>query len=110
MPMAEHILSTTMHGLLSGSGLYRKLHLKLSKFLILPFVRNRDGTIVGQVNTAQHERSMESAATEFQRRFHISVDDLESNRSSGSLSQVAIFFFTCMRRVKNHCMGGLFIN
>ncbi|XP_065333977.1 E3 ubiquitin-protein ligase Nedd-4 isoform X3 [Cloeon dipterum] len=40
-----------------------------------------------QTNAAQHERNMESAATEFQRRFHISVDDLESNRSSGSLSQ-----------------------
>ncbi|XP_065333980.1 E3 ubiquitin-protein ligase NEDD4 isoform X5 [Cloeon dipterum] len=43
-----------------------------------------------QTNAAQHERNMESAATEFQRRFHISVDDLESNRSSGSLSQVQI--------------------
>ncbi|CAB3369932.1 Hypothetical predicted protein [Cloeon dipterum] len=40
-----------------------------------------------QINAAQHERNMESAATEFQRRFHISADDLESNRSSGSLSQ-----------------------
>jgi hypothetical protein len=60
-------------------------------FLLFSF--NRDGTIVGQLNTAQHERSLESAATEFQRRFHISADDLESNRSSRSLSQVAILFF-----------------
>ncbi|XP_059479135.1 E3 ubiquitin-protein ligase Nedd-4 isoform X3 [Neocloeon triangulifer] len=47
----------------------------------------QEGNIAGEVNVTQHERSLESAATEFQRRFHISRDDLESNRSSGSLSQ-----------------------
>ncbi|XP_059479137.1 E3 ubiquitin-protein ligase NEDD4 isoform X4 [Neocloeon triangulifer] len=50
----------------------------------------QEGNIAGEVNVTQHERSLESAATEFQRRFHISRDDLESNRSSGSLSQVQV--------------------
>jgi hypothetical protein len=34
----------------------------------------------GTYNDQVRERSLESAVTEFQRRFHISVDDIEANR------------------------------
>jgi len=41
-------------------------------------------------NDQVRERSLESAATEFQRRFHISVDDTETNRreSNATVHQV----------------------
>lgn len=42
----------------------------------MPFYFSNAGTCNDQVR----ERSLESAVTEFQRRFHISVDDVEANR------------------------------
>jgi len=44
----------------------------------------------GTYNDQVRERSLESAATEFQRRFHISVDDTEANRreSNATVHQV----------------------
>lgn len=44
----------------------------------------------GTYNDQVRERSLESAVTEFQRRFHISVDDIEANRreSNSTVHQV----------------------
>jgi len=44
----------------------------------------------GTYNDQVRERSLESAVTEFQRRFHISVDDTEANRreSNSTVHQV----------------------
>lgn len=44
----------------------------------------------GTYNDQVRERSLESAVTEFQRRFHISVDDTEANRreSNSAVHQV----------------------
>ena len=44
----------------------------------------------GNYNDQVRERSLESAATEFQRRFHISVDDIEASRreSNSAVNQV----------------------
>jgi hypothetical protein len=44
----------------------------------------------GTYNDQVRERSLESAVTEFQRRFHISVDDIEANRreSNTTIHQV----------------------
>ncbi|GFG35290.1 hypothetical protein Cfor_01348 [Coptotermes formosanus] len=44
----------------------------------------------GTYNDQVRERSLESAVTEFQRRFHISVDDIEANRreSNSAIHQV----------------------
>lgn len=40
------------------------------------------------------QRSLDTAATEFQRRFHISVDDAESRQHrSSAISQVSIIIF-----------------
>jgi hypothetical protein len=52
----------------------------------------------GTYNDQVRERSLESAVTEFQRRFHISVDDIEANRreSNSTIHQV--------REVKDRCM------
>jgi hypothetical protein len=52
----------------------------------------------GTYNDQVRERSLESAVTEFQRRFHISVDDIEANRreSNSTIHQV--------REVKDVCM------
>lgn len=47
-------------------------------------------SIENSVNT----QNMESAATEFQRRFHISADDGEANRRSSVTSQV-IYTHSC---------------
>lgn len=37
----------------------------------------------------QEQRNLDTAATEFQRRFHISVDDNESRQRSSVISQIS---------------------
>jgi hypothetical protein len=52
----------------------------------------------GTYNDQVRERSLESAVTEFQRRFHISVDDIEANRRESNSTNHQV------REVKGLCM------
>jgi hypothetical protein len=75
-----------------------------------------DFSNAGTCNDQVRERSLESAVTEFQRRFHISVDDIEANRreNDSAVHQVRKleFFVHTNKETRNAylCLGFVFLH
>jgi hypothetical protein len=66
-----------------------------------------DFSNAGTCNDQVRERSLESAVTEFQRRFHISVDDIEANRRENDsavhqVRKLEFFGHTNIKRPEMH--------
>lgn len=62
--------------------------------IVLFFIRN----IAPTGGVTHEQRNLDTAATEFQRRFHISVDDTESRQRTSVISQVSkliqVYYFS----------------